>query len=233
MNSGEPPYLLGQKMRRDIRDRNEKGKVKFRVIDFELEGSDESLQESLRSIVSALSRPPATTAPIRSLPTAASQGRSLPPQPSTPQGELFPEDAKVEEAAEHAMAEQDEPAEVKPTRTSNAPRKYYSPKVLNELNLQGGSTPFKEFCAQKNPVADSKKYLVILSWLKESLGIESIDADHIYTCFRSMGWNPPKDVGGPLRALKKGGYVMSGKERGSYAITHIGQGVVDQLPKDS
>jgi hypothetical protein len=94
-------------MRRDIRDRNEKGKVKFRVIDFELEGSDESLQESLRSIVSALNRPSAS-APVRTLPTATTQGRPLPIEQPNPQGDLFAEDAKVEEASEEASSSQDQ-----------------------------------------------------------------------------------------------------------------------------
>jgi hypothetical protein len=40
-------------MKRDNRP-DEKGKVKFRVIEFELEGSDTSLQESLRSLANAL-----------------------------------------------------------------------------------------------------------------------------------------------------------------------------------
>jgi uncharacterized protein YjhX (UPF0386 family) len=100
------------------------------------------------------------------------------------------------------------------------------------LNLQAGPVSFKDFCAQKSPTVDTKKYLVVMAWLKESLGIESIGADHIYTCYRTMGWNTPKDVGATLRALKKQGWVVSSKEKGSFQITHIGLNVVNQMPKD-
>ena len=37
-------------------NQGDKGKVKFRVIEFELEGSDSTLQESLRSIATALGK---------------------------------------------------------------------------------------------------------------------------------------------------------------------------------
>jgi hypothetical protein len=42
---------------------DQNGKMKVRIIEFELEGSDMSLQESLKSITAALSRPPVIAAP--------------------------------------------------------------------------------------------------------------------------------------------------------------------------
>ena len=45
-------------MRRDDknRDDNSKGKVKFRFVEFELEGSNATLQESLRNIAASITR---------------------------------------------------------------------------------------------------------------------------------------------------------------------------------
>lgn len=218
-------------MRKDIRDRGDRGKVKFRVIDFELEGSDESLQESLRSIVSAINRP-AAAPPPRLLASNTTPARPAAAQPP-PQQELFPEEARIEVEAESPQPEPAESEEARPARASNGQRKFYNPKILNDLDLKAGATPFAEFWAQKNPTEDSKRYLVILYWLKETLKLESVGADHIYTCYRTVKQNPPKDVGGPLRALKKKGFVVSGREKGTYAITHVGQDVVDQLGKDA
>lgn len=219
-------------MRRDTRDKNDKGKVKFRVIDFEIEGSDESLQESLRSIVSALGRPSSATGVSRSLPVDAAQGPSLRAKPTVPQGELFPEDAKVEEDAAIADSGDNQSTDAKVVRAANSKRRVVTPKILNNLDLDSGSVSLKEFCLRKKPTVDSKKYLVILSWLKEVRGLESVGVDHVYTCYRSMGWTAPKDVGSTLRALKKPGYVVSGDERGLFTITHVGQGVVDELSKE-
>ena len=65
--------------------------------------------------------------------------------------------------------------------------------------------------------------------MKEHRNIDSISDDHIYTCFRSIGWptNIP-DFVQPLRDLKFKKYFTS-PEKGFYAINHIGLDYVKKL----
>ncbi len=62
--------------------------------------------------------------------------------------------------------------------------------------------------------------------MKENLKIDEVGIDHIYTGYRAMNWQVPDDVAAPLRSMKQKqyGYFNSGKERGLYAINHIGLG---------
>jgi hypothetical protein len=43
-------------MRRDQKDRDDKGRVKFRYIEFEMDANDPTLQETLRNITSAIGK---------------------------------------------------------------------------------------------------------------------------------------------------------------------------------
>lgn len=221
-------YCCGGCMRKDSRDRGEKGKVKFRVIDFEVEGSDESLQESLRSIVAAIHRAPASGS--RGLPGAPPR-RPLSSQPLQPQGDLFPDDASSEEDAEVDEDGQESFVEAKPVRSSGAVRRSPpNPKFLDNLNFQSGTVSFKDFVGQKQPMNETKRCLVIMVWLKDNLGVEEVDANHVYTGYRTAGWSAPKDVGSTLRTLKKRSWVVGGKEKGNFKLTQPGRDIVDALP---
>ena len=116
-------------------------------------------------------------------------------------------------------------------KPANAKRSYYSPKVLDDLDLNTDDVPFEEYCKHKNPLSATKKYLVIADWLKEKRGITSIGQDHIYTCYRKMTWGGMKDYGQPFRDAAKSGYGTVTK--GTFAINHIGKDVVNKMASGS
>ncbi len=213
---------------------NEKGRVKFRFLEFEVEGGTPAIQEGLRNIAAALNRANGTTLK----PVHSGSGRTLAPKTDATRAasddqmtfdELAP--AEVDAEVEHSEPENNEPVASQDTSSGRQKtiRQHRTPTILN-LDLNAGSTPLKAFIAQKNPDTDSKKYLVIAAWLKEELKIDAITTDHIYTCFRWMSWNVPDDVGSPLRSMKKQGWFRSGKAKGEFEITHVGLGKVNETP---
>ena len=113
-------------------------------------------------------------------------------------------------------------------KAKNSARQFPTPQTL-DLDLTTGDTPLKAFLEQKKPVGDNKRYLTIAYWLKKNLGINEIDMNHAYTCYRFVGWNVPADAGSPLRVMKKQGWMTKGSGKGAYAINHIGENVVIEM----
>jgi hypothetical protein len=187
---------------------DEKG-GKIRVLVFELEGSDETLQESLRTVANALGR--TINASSYLPPVYAERAKDSVREDSqlaaeTPQDELFADEDKVLDA----------PKKEKKRRVARIPQ-------VVDINLDSGSIVFEKFVEQKAPDSDQTKYLVITYWLKEYAGIVEIGSDHAYTCYRRMKWKIPTDPGQPFRGLKKLSYVKSGTTPASFILTHIGE----------
>lgn len=87
----------------------------------------------------------------------------------------------------------------------------------------------KSFADGKDVKSQHKKYLVAAAWLKEHRDVDGVTADHIYTCFRSLGW-PTNivDFGQPLRELKVRKF-FSKSDSGGYEINHLGLDYVRKL----
>ncbi|WP_459584508.1 hypothetical protein [Bradyrhizobium diazoefficiens] len=67
-----------------------------------------------------------------------------------------------------------------------------------------------------------KRYLAIAAWLHDHRDTPVITQDHVYSCYRLLGW--PTDIldfAQPLRELKFRQYFES-PERGKYAINQLG-----------
>lgn len=194
---------------------NSSGKIKFRFIEFEIDGSDGTLQESLKSLAAAISRNP--TSVNRLL-----KRDERPNEEDSTNEEINPTDEVEEiEVIEH------------PKRASQSARKPSTPrkvKVLTEFRLDDVTPTLKEFCVQKSPQSDYKKYLVIAFWFKEFKNITDITPDHVHTAYRAMNWATPKDPAQPFRDLKsKNGWLSNGETRGTYTINHIGENVVNDM----
>jgi hypothetical protein len=150
---------------------------KIRVLVFELDGSNATLQESLRTIANAFGMGQTVMRPT------LEQSPQVPPsiQP-TASTEVVDVEAKNQE--------RNFPSEE--TIRATSPRakrkqKFQTPKIL-DIDLTSGALPFKTFCEMKaNPKMDTKRYLLIAAWFKEHLNLEAITTDHVYTCYRFMG----------------------------------------------
>lgn len=205
----------------------ERGKVRLRFVEFELEGLSSTIEESIKSIVGSMNR-----AGAAALPTHQRANGSL----------ASPKLAKTEthDNAESSGAEQFEmdleteesDGDQNPPATAKGPRRYTQPRFLEDFDLDGGEKPFRAFAEEISPETDNHRYLVIAAWAKRYRDLESITADHVYTCYQKMSWKSQKDVGQPFRKMKTAS-LFQNPSRGQWKITHIGLDRVEHGPTDS
>lgn len=193
----------------------EKGKIKIRFFEVELEGSDETLLESVRSAASLANRVP-----------MARQIKQLQAAPAINGTAGVGADVTRDFGSE----ESGEPEELEVVGTAPRPKKSRTYATLNvvEIDLKSGNLPFADFATEKAPGDTTKRFLVAAAWLKEQRGISTIDAHHVYTCFRHMNWGIQKDMNQPLRDAARSGYFKK-IEKGKFEITHIGLDAVQKM----
>lgn len=191
------------------------GKIKFRFVEFEMDGASSSLEEGLKSIAAALSRGMNPSVAVRALRDG-----------STGQGDL-------QEASEVFSADEESAPEVSSPSTSRrsaTPRKAkVAPrKILEDFKLDDVKPTLKEFASSKNPTSDLKKYLVIAFWAKTYKKLDELTPDHFFTAYRALGWSTPRDPTQPIRDLinPRVGRLSSGSAPGNGKINHIGEQVV-------
>lgn len=196
------------------------GKMKVRIIEFELEGSDMSLQESLKSIAAALSRPAVLTI-------------------QRPQQRIGTTKTEIDASSSHESAEDienieevvaEEESDSSATAVPRKPRK--PPKMaapsLVEIRFDDLKPTFAEFVAEKEPKSDMQRYLCAAFWLKAHKSVNEVSIDHMYTAYKVMGWALPGVPVQPMRELAatRDKRFSKGAEKGHYAINHIGEGYV-------
>jgi hypothetical protein len=136
-------------------------------------------------------------------------------------------DEPVEEVVEDSVEEAASPVAPRTTSTRQ-PRKGKTPTVVNDVDLNAPMS-FADFARAKNPTSNQKRHLVVAAWFKLHRNQDTITVDHIYTCYRSIGWpcNIP-DFAQPLRELKHD-QLLELRGKGIYAINHLGLDKVDKL----
>jgi hypothetical protein len=153
-------------------------KIRFVLVEADI--SDGNLSELTHAITSALK--PTINVP-RQLP-ARQPVQVLPEAPEfTPEEDVESEEAQ--ETAETQDAVAGNGSEPKAPRT----RKFKPPEYLPDLFAGEKGAAFKEFAKEKAPTTKNKKYLVATYWLKEKGDSPTVNADKIYTSFKTAGWS--------------------------------------------
>lgn len=200
--------------------KEDKGKVKLTVIQFETESDNETLQENIKSITQTLMKALAPPPRIVQAPSQLANGNNNNDRVTEVVAEVYEEDDAIE-------------AEVVNKKPKAKTVVKFSPPKALDLDLISGDMPLKKFLDEKNPgKSQIRRYLAIAYWFKHYRDTPEITKDHAYTCFRFIGWSDvPKDVGSPFRQMKKTqyGYMNAGSAEGLYAINHIGENVVVQM----
>jgi hypothetical protein len=199
---------------------NGDGHIKFRVIEFEIDGGNSTLAEGIKALTTALSKSPVTTtlAPQRVLPAQASapkHGASVADTelPAATDEEGTTDEVLEEEAGGTAAA-------ARPRRTAVPPP---TPTVLSDIDLNGGKVSLKDFMEQKSPSDTYERYATIAVWYKENHNLDEVNADRIYTAYRFIDLVPPNDVGQVLRNLKANKkWFDKGDSRGGYKVNIVG-----------
>jgi len=174
------------------------------------------LQMFAQTLAAAIRQPPQTS-------QVPSNGAiTAPPKPQAEQPDLF-NDIEPEIEAE---PEGESPLPPKPQNGSK--KKLRTPQLVSGLEFKSGEKSLEDYIREIDPKEHSKRYLAITYWLRQYRNLAEVSGDHVYTCYRSLGLNVPKDVGSIFRALKSQEWVEPGSKGGFYKITHIGE---NQLTK--
>jgi hypothetical protein len=182
--------------------------------------ADGDLTEISQAITQAL-RP---TQPLtRQHVAIAARSTVLSPDPAATQEDESPE--MVMEVETQESQDPESPAASKP----RAPRKLPRPNVLADVDLTSGEMPFEKFAEEKGkPSAHLKRYLLIAYWFKTFRNVDAITPNHVFTCYKKVSWTTQaRDFAQPLRDLARNG--NGDMKEGSFAINHIGEGVVEKM----
>lgn len=198
--------------------KDDNAKVKMTVIHFETESSNAALQENIKQIANTIARTLAQPARVIVAPAPV----------QLTSGDGAEQTIDLTEIDTEAIDAEATPVSAS---TKKTPRRPTSAKVLNDIDMESGDVPLKSFYEQKQPSKQSERYLVIAAWLKEVRAIDEITGDHIYTAYRWLGMNTPRDITQPLRDMKTQGWFDSGSTRGTYAINRIGLNEVNNMGK--
>jgi hypothetical protein len=191
--------------------KDDKAEVEMTVVHIRTTSDNATLQENVRNVANMLARALARPTPQPRLSNPATPAQITSGNGAEPSVMDDYDDVIDAELANDAP---------KPKAAKRGKSK--TVKVLNDVDLESGDVPLTTFYEQKQPSGTSKLYLMIAAWFKEHRGLDEITAEHIYTCYRWLKMNPPKDITQPLRDMKTQGWFDSGTTRGSYAINQIG-----------
>ena len=196
-------------------------KIRFIMLEADLADGDltqitQAITQAVRQGQPVVRQPVAITARSTAAPAAAQNG-----------------DVDDETADQTAKDEPEEQEEATAASRPRASRKFPAPKVIADLDLNAGAVSFEKFAMAKgNPSKHLKRYLLSAYWLKENLRIESVNMNHIFTCYKKMGWNTNiRDFSQPLRDLARNNTNGEVKD-GSFTINLIGGGVVEKMTAD-
>lgn len=209
-------------MRRPVQN-DENAKVKLRLIEFEVEGGNPAILESLRTMATAITRQKQTPARVLAAPTPTMVDK---PDEMSPQGEIdFGEVEDVPPDPIENLAEGSSRI-----ARPRAPRKPPVPPAPIQLDIKAGNPSFADFIERAgSPESDWQRYLAVGYWLKHhyTSPIQAITLAHVYTCYRLMGWTVPKNVSIPLRDITRKKQWFK-KETAGYVITTFGENEIEK-----
>ena len=180
------------------------GISRIRFVMFDAEVAEGEIGQITQAIQNALRGPVQVTA-RRMSPSAALKA---------------PEANGHAEEAEPEFEQEDDFVDVTPVTPARprAPRKPAPKPSVIQFDI----TSDPPLSSLADPKSNHKRYLKLAAWLHDHRGIEAVTADHIYTCYRHLGW--PTDIldfAQPFRELKHKQYFTT-PERGKYAINQLG-----------
>jgi len=210
---------------------NGAGHIKFRVIEFEIDGGNDTLAEGIKALTTALSKSPVVmTPPARpALPSSSKTKAAAAVVAEGEQAEETKENTEDVDAVETDTELEEVSGDNGKKKPRPAPR---APKFLSELNLTTASVKLVDFMATKgNPTSTLDKYLVIAEWFKEYMQLPEITQDHIFTAYDHLGWKAqvPGYPNQPLVDLRNKNFLDKGDKRGGYKINWNGTSAVAKM----
>ena len=193
----------------------ERGKIKVRFFELEVEGGSEALQDSVRTLAAALQRP-ATSVTPRTIAGNLSAPAPVEGESEEPIGEEDSQPVQEDDAAARSIRQR-------------AKRTPPTPKILDDVGFEEGTPTWVDFAKSKSPDSDVLKVAVVAVWFKRFKKVDSIGIDHAYTAFRFVDWATPDDIGQSFRNAKRQKNWFSQDETGLWVINIVGINAVDKI----
>jgi hypothetical protein len=172
-------------------------RAKVRVFFAEVEGNNESVQEALKTMVSAMSRP------VRVISEEGANGRA----PVLLQQANAEEVEEAIDEVEEVEDLGDEPAGPNARRPRGTGKKVDRNAGLNlvpDLNFRlNGKQSLKEFMDEKNSKNDLETVLVAVYYMQRIMSLTKIGPAHVMTAFKEVGNAIPVDLRQTIRNVKK------------------------------
>jgi hypothetical protein len=107
------------------------------------------------------------------------------------------------------------------------------PTLLKDLDLRpANGKSWREFATEKNPTSTRERSIVALYYLRQILTLGAVGSDHIYTCFKDMGWKLPTDFNNHLQVVAKERGWLNTAEMSDIGLTSRGENFVEHdLPR--
>jgi len=209
----------------------ERSHLRFVLVDIDgTPGDIQNLTQTLVQAVRASQQPavqPRTHAPLPLNGVAPVSATAAPAQPTLFDG-MESDGAEIEPEVPPAAATPSV-STAPPKPTNGSKKTYRTPQLVSTIEFNGGEKSLADYIKEMNPKDHSKRYLAITQWLKQYRAIDQVSGDHVYTCYRALGLNVPKDVLSVFRAIKAQGWVKSGTDDGTFVITHVGENKLTEL----
>ncbi len=92
------------------------------------------------------------------------------------------------------IIEEPKKKKTKPSSKGGSKNKH-TMSIVKDLNLkQVGVLSFRDFAKQKAPESYYEQCCVAVFYLNNLINVENISPDHIYTCFKDIGWRVPANL---------------------------------------
>jgi hypothetical protein len=208
----------------------------MRILYVELNGSNASLQEGLRTLVAAMNKPMQVAAPANRRLVANDHPASA--SSPDPEADLFnQETASIEDTSvdDIATADQIASAPARRKRGEGISRdRNAGLAIVKSLNLHPeGKQSLKEFVATKNPKTQEEHIAVYIYYLKNVLDEANVGFSHIYTCFKETGERMPGDLAQSCRNASKKGWIDTANTEDLKRTTRGDNFVDKELPRVS
>jgi|SRR5580704_2346679 hypothetical protein len=171
-------------------------KAKVRVLFAEVEGNNESVQEALRTMVSAMSRP------VRLISEPKTNGN---PALLLQNPDLEEVEEAIEQVDEGAKldGEPSPPPARKPRGSGKKSDRNAGLALVPNLNFwPDGKQSFKQFVDEKAPKNDVEAVLAAVYYMQHLMILDKVGPGHVMTAFKEAGKAIPVDLRQTIRNIK-------------------------------
>jgi hypothetical protein len=204
---------------------SERGKVKVRFFEIEMDGETDALQESLRALTSAINKP-VSQGNSRQFIAGPVKMRVLTPSTEDAEDEVIEADEEQTEASEEFAVTSAKPARQRAKRTPP------TPQILENPGFDEGDPTWATFAESKPFDTDVLRVTAVAVWFKRVKKIDSVTIDHAYTAFKFVDWPTPDDIGQAFRNAKRQKSWFGTDGDGNWTVNIVGINAIDKLKKE-